>query len=501
MSRRSRRRKGTGNRLWVGKLAVGLLVVALLGLAVGYGVLRSYLHSDGFRKFLSAEASRAAGVSGEFGAFQWDGLAVDADSFAATGEGLVRALRADGMRTEVGLGGVRRGVWEIKGSSVRRLEISVDATRKVDPQEIQEERNRQETKRPKPSSWLPREAEVDGITVGELAVNAMLEQGLATVSGLRVTAEQAGAKGAYRAEIAGGRAQLPFHNIPELRVDRAQARYQDGRVYLTTARVEAWDHGRISATGDWDLRTRTFTLDGEANGLKCEDLLSESWARRLTGDVESSFVLDKRGSETTAAGDLVVRNGVLTALPMLDALAAYADTRRFRVLTLSDARTSWRWKKGEISLTNLVLASEGLVRLEGSITIRGQEMDGVFRLGLAPGTLSRIPGAETHVFLPGERGLLWAPLRITGSLDDPKEDLTERLVAAAGLRMFDLIPESGEKVLKFTQSVLGKPSQKTVEKGVKIIEQGSKTVREVGGILDGILGGGRRNEPENLGDE
>lgn len=496
MSRRSRRRKGTGERLWAGKLAVGLLVAALLGLAVGYGVLRSYLHSDKFRKFLSAEASQAAGVAGEFGAFQWDGLAVDADSFTATGEGLVTALRADGMHNEVGLGGVRRGVWEIKGSSVRRLEISVDATRKVDPEDVKEEVRRQETKKPKPSSWLPREAEVDGITVGELAVNALLEQGLATVSGLRVKAEQAGAKGAYRAEIEGGTVRLPFHQIPELRVDRAQARYQDGRVYLTTARVEAWENGRILATGDWDLRARTFTLDGEANGLKCEDVLNESWARRLTGEVESGFVLDKRAGETTASGDLVVRNGVLTALPMLDALAAYADTRRFRVLTLSEARTSWRWKKGEIALTNLVLASEGLVRLEGSITLRGQEMDGIFRLGLAPGTLSRIPGAETDVFLPGERGLLWTTLRITGTLDDPKEDLTDRLMAAAGLRMFDMIPESGEKVIKFSQSLLGEPSQKTVEKGVKIIEKGSKAVREVSGILDGILGGRREREAE-----
>lgn len=479
---------------------MGLLAAALLGLAASYGMLRSYLHSDGFRKFLSAEASQAAGVAGEFGAFQWDGLAVGTDSFEATGEGLVTAVRADVMHTEIGLGGVRRGVWEVRGSSVRRLEIAVDATRQVDPAAVATERRHQEIKKPKRASWLPREAELDRITVGELAVNARLAQGLATVSGLSITAEQAGARGAYRAEIEGGRVRLPFAKIPELRVDRAQARYQDGQVYLTSARVEAWENGRISATGDWDLRARQFTLDGEAKGLKCENVLNESWAQRLTGDVESSFVVGNRGGFTTANGELTVRNGLLTALPVLEALAAYADTRRFRVLTLSEARTGWRWKKGEISLINLVLASEGLVRLEGSITIRGQEMDGIFRLGLAPGTLARIPGAETDVFFPGERGLLWTPLRITGTLDDPKEDLTERLMAAAGMRMFDLIPESGEKVFKFTRSVLGEPSVQTVEKGVKIIEQGSKTVREVSGILDSILGGSGGRDPETTED-
>lgn len=124
------------------------------------------------------------------------------------------------------------------------------------------------------------------------------------------------------------------------------------------------------------------------------------------------------------------------------------------------------------------------------MNIRGRQIDGIFRLGLAPGTLATIPGAETDVFTAGERGLLWAPLRISGTLDDPKEDLTERLVAAAGLRMFDSIPETGEKVIKFSQSLLDGLSTKAPAKGAKILEEGTKTVREIGGILDGILGGG-----------
>ena len=116
------------------------------------------------------------------------------------------------------------------------------------------------------------------------------------------------------------------------------------------------------------------------------------------------------------------------------------------------------------------------------------------RLGLAPGTLANIPGAETDVFLPGEKGLLWTPLRITGTRDHLKEDLTDRLIAAAGMRMFDRIPETGEQVIKFTHSVLGEASPKTLEKGLKIIEKNSDTIREVSGLLDGILGGGRREK-------
>jgi hypothetical protein len=150
-------------------------------------------------------------------------------------------------------------------------------------------------------------------------------------------------------------------------------------------------------------------------------------------------------------------------------------------------------------LSKLVLASEGLVRLEGDIHIRGRDLDGNFNLGLAPGTLVSIPGAETRVFSPGPHGLLWTPLRITGTLDDPKEDLTDRLIAAAGLRMFEVIPETGEKVIRFTRSVVKDAPGKVIDQGGRILEKGSDIVNDVGGVLDGILGGGRK-EPETKDD-
>jgi hypothetical protein len=313
---------------------------------------------------------------------------------------------------------------------------------------------------------------------------------------MSVRAERAGAKDAYRLDVQGGAIRLPFGFIPELRLDHAKLRHQDGQLFLTDATIKAWETGRIQGSGEYDLQSKQFSVEGAVSGLKCDDLLSADWSKRLTGDVTSTFVSENQTGKPQVRGKLTIQNGMMTALPVLDTLAAYADTRRFRVLSLSEAHTDWNWKTGELSLSNFILASEGLVRLEGNIIIRGEELDGTFRLGLAPGTLSTIPGAETDVFAAGERGLLWTTLRITGTFDHPREDLSDRLIAAAGARMFDRIPETGEKVIKFTHSLLGEASPKTVEKGVKIIEESSKTLREVSGILDGILGGGRRPVPK-----
>ena len=496
MSRRSRKRGGSGSAGWLGKAAIGLIVVGVLAAAVLYAMVRGYLHSDAFRRFLSVRASEVAGVEGQFTPFHWDGLAVETSSFEASGPGMVKGVRLDGLHTEVGVGGVRRGVWEIKESRMQRLEVSLDARDRAKRDAPAVERKIPQSK-PKQKAWLPTEVELQGVDVGEVVVRAILDQGLVSASGMRLRVDPAGAKHAYRMELSGGAIRLPFGLVPELRLERAKLRVQDGQVFLNSSTVAAWNDGRIEASGEYDLAGGRFSLEGTLSGVKCEDLLNADWSKRLIGEVNSDFTMDNRSSAPVARGRITVANGTLTALPMLDALAAYADTRRFRVLTLSEAHTDWRWQKEEIFLSNLVLAAEGLARLEGSIFIRGRELDGTFRLGLASGTLATIPGAETDVFAPGERGLVWASLRISGTLDDPKEDLSDRLVAAAGLRMFDVIPETGEKVIKFSRSLLGgETPARVIDKGVEIIEQGTGLVEGVGGVIDGFFGSRRREEPK-----
>jgi hypothetical protein len=495
MSRRSRRRGNAGGAGWLGKAAIGLIVAGLVGAGVLYAMVRSYLHSDAFRQFLSREASEVAGVQGEFTPFRWDGLAVDTSAFDATGKGLVKGLRVEGLHTEVGVSGVSRGVWEIKGSRVQRLEVSLDAREgpQVPPPLVEGNVSRKPVRE---KGWLPSEVELLGVDARDLTVRALLDQGPATAAGIRMRVEPGGGKGAYRIELADGTVRLPFALVPEIRLDRAKLRWQDGQAFLNSASASMWKDGHLEATGEWDGPAGRYSLAGDVSGVKCDEVFNEDWAKRFTGDVNSDFTLGNQTGSFAAHGRLAILNGTLTALPVLDALAAYADTRRFRVLSLSEAKTDWNWKKGELFLSNLVLASEGLVRLEGNIFIRGRDIDGTFRLGLASGTLSTIPGAETDVFSPGERGLVWAPLRITGTLDDPKEDLTDRLVAAAGLRMFDVIPETGEKVIKFSRSLLGDTPAQAVDRGVKIIEQTSGLVDGVGGVIDGFFGKARKEEPQ-----
>ena len=476
----------------------GLIVLCLVAAAVVFVSVRNYLHSDAFRRLLSAKVSAAAGVSGEFSPFRWDGFAVDSEAFTATGDGPIRDMRIDHLHTEIVLGGLRRGVWELQGTRARNVELTLDVNQARPPQPVARE-PKSEAGAPR-RRWLPSKVELAGLELQETSLEVRTAKGAYFARGMHIDAVDAGSPGSHRVNVSGGTLDFPQQWMPVLRLGRARLLSQPQGVFLTGLDATAWSNARLDVSGEWDRPTGRATLDGRVSGVLCEELLSEDWARKVSGVIGSDFTIRQDPGRTVASGRLSLQNGVLTALPVLDVLAAYADTRRFRTMALSEAQADWRWQDGELVFENIVLASESFARLEGRLKVRDRQLDGRFMVGLAPGTLALVPGAETHVFQPGARGMLWAPLRITGTLDNPREDLSDRMIAAAGLRLLETIPsEGGRRVLKFSQSVLGDNPQQAVERGVKIIEEGSNTVREVSGLLDGLLGGSsedRETHPE-----
>ncbi|HEX5790553.1 MAG TPA: hypothetical protein VFY13_05335 [Luteolibacter sp.] len=458
-------------------LALLLLFMAAAGFA--HMTLRKYLRSEEFRVFLSKKVSDAIHAEGQFQPLLWDGFAVNCNGYEASGGELVRELRVEDLSTEIGLGGFWRRVWEIRHSQIRKLDLTLGglgappaAAAPVEPAPPIVAAS------PDEGGWLPREVELKRLDIGELVVRAPIEQGMVTMQGTQAKISSGAGKQSYVVNLNGGTLDVPIKGIPQMRLDTVRFKVQNGAVFLNQFDAHVWEEGRLAMTGEWDPAVENRSLQGGVSGVQCREVLTGDWVKRVSGVASTDFRVVMGGQGTDAQGRLVVENGVLTALPFLDALAAYANTKRFRVLQLSEAHTQWQWRDGELKLTDLVLASEGLMRVEGSLTIRGERLDGQFRVGLAPGTLSSIPGAEEHVFLPGERGLRWAPMRVYGTTSEPKQDLKERMIKAAGRRMLEVLPETGGKVIEATGDVIKGSADKIIEGGA--------------GVLNKIFGGGEK---------
>lgn len=494
-SRRSRRRRSadkSGARTrWLvrgGVLAFGLGVVAMGG---SYVWLRGWLHSESFRRMLAGQADTALQVSSEFGPFRWNGTRMNTDSFKADSKGLVQDIDAEDLQVEIGLGGWWEGVWRIVDARARRIEIVIDATAadrmKDQPAPMQAEAPPPDTG--KQGKWydslIPHEVDLRQLEIGNSSVKVITAAGPVGILNTSWKVVPDNAKGSYRAEGSDGRVKLPWDWAPPMNLGKARLRYQGDSVYLTDADFRVYKSGRLDLDGEMSVKGEGYVFNGKLRDVACSEILPESWRQRLSGQVTSDFTVESTVDGPKVSGSLDLEDGVVTALPVLDALSAYADTTRFRRISLQEGKTDYEWQNGELMLRKLVLSSEGLVRLEGSMRVdKQQRLDGRFRLGLVPGILSRIPGAETQVFRPGERGLLWTDLHITGTYDHPEEDLSGRLVEAAGMRMFEILPETGEKMLKFTKEVIDQDLEKHLMKGTQILESGKAAIDEGKAVID-----------------
>jgi hypothetical protein len=516
MSRRSQRKAATGKKTshgprwgrWAMRLTVVCMVVAAVGSVAGYVWLRSYLGSADFRKLILSHAESTLKAQSTMSPLRWDGFQVNTDYFEASGPASMKQISVEGIKTGIDAAGVMRGVWSVSPSRVTKLSVTWDTTAPAlaaplaNPSTV--ETAAASAKKSWFDSWIPKKFESDSLIINDSLIRLITRDGDAILSGTRWDVEPTDSVDKAKVRANGGKIKLPFEWAPELKLDKMRLTYQSGYLYLTDSSFRVYENGHLDLGGELDLENQSYSLEGSLRDVMCSEVLPADWRQRLTGKVESSFSVRSGQTAPTVKGHLRIDQGILTALPILDKLAAYSQSLRFRTLTLHAAECDYEWNGDRITLTNVKLGSEGLARMEGRITFTrtgpGQPylLNGDFQVGLAPGTLAQIPGAEEDVFQPGERGLLWAPMHLSGTMDDPKEDLSDRLMAAAGARMFDIIPATGVKVLKYTQQVVQDAAtgtgvvSKAVETGGKVLEQGTgvvdQAVQGATGVVDGVLG-------------
>ncbi len=482
---------------------VALLVVA--GASVtGYFWLRNFLASEKFRQQIIAESSKLLKADVSVSPLRWDGFRVNSDSIEATGTQQCKSMKFDGIRTGIEIGSVTQGIWKVSPTRIGRVSMVWDATVKESPAEVATEPQVLPTTpqvQPWYQSWIPKKYATHSIIVDDTDIRAILANGNVRLTDMRLEIDPSDDLPQAKMSMSGGQLTLPYPAVPEIRINKAAASYRNGFVYLSNLDAYAYKNGHLQLSGEWEQATKSLQLAGEVDEVQCDEFLPYDWKQKLMGTVHATTSMKYADNKITADGHLEIKNGVLTALRILDELAAYSQSVRFRTLTLHSAECDFRYENDVISLTNIQIGSEGLARLEGSCKFTplangDTAIDGSFRLGLAPGTLSIIPGAEEEVFLPGPRGLRWAPMRLTGTVQSPKEDLGDRLLAVASARMFDIIPGTGNKVLKYTQDVF---SDKTnplttggaiIEKGTNIAKDGiGKTTGVAGEVLDTVTSG------------
>ncbi len=462
-----------------------LLVVMVVALVAVKSAVEGWLKGDEFRDLLVQKAGVALKAEIEMPEMTWQGSEVYADIFEAKGyeDAAFSLLGLDGVRAN--FGGIQEQTVIIPEMTVNRLNIVFSEEKKKRPSGGGDS----EVIVSGPSlpnflqQFVPNRVDLEEIRVATASV--IVEDKPSNtrpfeLSGVRGKFNPDFETGVWEVKGTGGKLRLP--DQPELRIKDLSMRWQTTELYIDRCALGIYDEGYIDGSGEISFAEEgNFDFNLDISSIDVDELLEAEWKDRIGGIIEGPVKITGRPGDFVYEGTINVADAVVQNIPVLTVIAKYTRNDQFEYLNLSQAKTDFKSDGKIVSLRNLVMQADGLVRVEGDIDLQGEQIAGILQVGVTPGTLRWIPGASQVVFVEKRDGFLWAPMTISGTLSEPKEDLSGRLIAAAGEAILKQLPEG---LLNEAQKFLD-PSADSLDPG-SIINQGKDLLDSLSPFLKGF---------------
>lgn len=501
MHRRTRptRRKSSPLR-WLGWLAVLIVIAAvtlnLLAPTLVTRFIRAYVQKDAFREKAAELIAAKTGGEARIASLTWN------DDNALVSEMLLENahgwdVEAVGLHAALDFGVIRNGVWSIHSAGADELTLRRSASAMSNLENPSDTADAVDSIPSFLRRHIPTKTEVSGFDVRHF--NFEQAGWKITESNAKAGAWESG-KTSVPLKLSGGTLQTPF-KAPEqaeaLKLDlvKATLRVTDEQIQLSDATLRWKQSSEATLRGSVKFETGAWQTFAHVQAVPLDEFLNAWWKQRLSGKIKADIEFSgSRGTPAAWKADAVLESGVLQGLPILEKLASYTRAERFKRLVLDLCQASFRPEGDALRIEKIIVQSNGLLRIEGSMILRGNHMEGDFMVGVTPETLKWIPGAESLVFTQtnpnGPPGLLWTRVRVAGPLDAPQEDLSSRLIGSAGMSLlFDspgkIVNQGAETLLK---PVLGEDAAKmpgkVIEGASGLLENGVKTGA---GILNQVL--------------
>ena len=460
-------------------LLVGVPVALLLSLVAALFGLRlwvyGYLRGEEFRRQLDEHASNALRAEGRFDPLQWQDTEVYSGAFdaaGAPGSPLAR-LAAEQIRARFDLGALWRRAWRVESIELTKFDATLASGDLSRPRP-----DRPPAPRPDPdgappatailpeerpgflSGLLPDRFEIGEVRISDfsLAWNAGDPADAGRVRGVALSARPLTPDNRSW-QIEGHDGQLSQAYFPALRLTGFTLKTTPHEVFITRAEGQADVGGHIELSGRQALDAdRALDLRVDFDGLPAGEFLPADWRARLKGSARGSVHVTNAAGEPgggRAAGHVELCDGRLTALPVLDQLALFTASERYRATELQQARADFDWNAGNLVVSNLLVESEGLIRTEGGFTVRANRIDGTLQVGLARSAVRWLPVVGARVFNGVERdGYLWTTVHLSGPVNHPGEDLTPRLLAATQQEIIEKAKQGTGAVIDTARGLL-----------------------------------------------
>lgn len=274
----------------------------------------------------------------------------------------------------------------------------------------------------------------------DIAFTSGEEIGYALMGTSLTAAPVAGSKEKWQATLQDGHLTTPYEWLRACNLKHANITYNGKTVNITDSRFMLTP-GEIRLQARYGLEKRHWTADMSVNKADVHRLLNEDWKKKLTGELYGKLVLSGDGSGVLkGSGNMSLQQAVLEGLPFLSELKI-DNTYPYRTLQIEKAncRISFPYADKRLHIENAWLFDNidirtkgGLLRVTGHVIIgREGELGGTLTLGVPKSVMQGFaylgPVVQQIFNGKGDEGYAWVNINLSGTLDDPQEDLSVRL--------------------------------------------------------------------------
>lgn len=425
--------RGKKNRwLWIlGGLGAGLLFLGVLTAVFLPIWVTRWLGGDQFRQLASQQLSTLLQTEGELQPLEWSSFSVFSGGFAsrpgAPGPWLWE-LRE--LRTEISPRLLLDRILRFSEISIGELNLTPGTKPALAP-----------TEAPPPvagderSPDLFRDVQIGTVEIRSVRVQPSAASAGWGIQGLQVSAQPS--KQQTEFHLRGGQITTPLSWLGSIQLGSAKGRYTDPTIFLTSLDAKSPTGGTLQLSGEY-----TPGPTSRAQGRV-------SWERwpipggkigvglfEIPALMSGEFVLQEmRAGGPVGQGQVRLVEARLEPGPgsetILGLLGALTGEPRLRGCPLTTAQAKWSMQPGLYDVTQILAEAPGLLRAVGQVRITGQNLSGQVQLGLERNLGSKVnalTGGEC--FRREEQGYLYETINLSGTLDNPQNDLKAKLTGA-----------------------------------------------------------------------
>lgn len=245
-------------------------------------------------------------------------------------------------------------------------------------------------------------------------------------------------KGGWQHTAENGRLHTPFAMLRGASVRTATMQQDSDGFSLTDCRIMLYP-GEMRVRAHQDAATQKWSANIALNKSGVAPLLRGDWKKRVSGELYGKATLTgEHGSVTAGEGTISLQDGVLEGLPFLSELPGEGGyPYRHLELDKAECRLTFPYAAPQHNIAEAWLfdninisAKNGLLRVRGHVIVGTDDaLGGTLTIGLPKHIVNALPMAPMLQGLfnaQGEEGYLWLNINLSGTLDEPEEDLSVR---------------------------------------------------------------------------